>query len=68
MSRFSRLRYRLFPSSNNTVTIYQTQDGSTALIYAAARGHIESVRLLVKSGADKDIINIVRALMLTRIR
>jgi ankyrin repeat protein len=42
--------------------VCQPQGGSTALICAAAEGHIECVRLLVESGANKDVKNKVRAL------
>jgi hypothetical protein len=41
-------------------THFKTQHGSTALICASAKGHAACVRLLVKSGADKDAENNVR--------
>jgi ankyrin repeat protein len=37
-----------------------SQDGNTALIRAAAKGHANCVRLLIDAGADKDIRNTVR--------
>ncbi len=40
--------------------IFHTQDGCTALIRAADGGQIDCVRLLVKSGANKDILSRVR--------
>ena len=36
------------------------QQGYTALIFAAARGHTECVRLLIDAGADKDTRDSVR--------
>ena len=37
-----------------------TQDGDTALIYAAFHGKTDCVRLLVDGGADKEAKNNVR--------
>jgi ankyrin repeat protein len=36
------------------------QDGSTVLIWAAANGHTDCVRLLIDAGADKEARNHVR--------
>ncbi len=40
----------------------RTQDGETALMYAASRGHVDCARLLVGAGADKDARCNVRGL------
>ena len=37
-----------------------TQNGFTALILAAASGHVDCVRLLIDAGADKDAMDDVR--------
>jgi ankyrin repeat protein len=37
-----------------------SQDGDTALIYAADDGHADCVRLLIDAGADKEAKNNVR--------
>jgi hypothetical protein len=37
-----------------------SQDGNTALMYAAEDGHADCVRLLIDAGADKNIGNNVR--------
>ncbi len=42
----------------------QTQDGSTALMFAAMKGRTNCARLFVKHGADKDAKDNVRALHL----
>ena len=47
---------RLFPPP-------RTQDGSTALIRAAAKGHPECVRLLLEAGADTEAKICVRSMM-----
>ena len=39
---------------------FDAQYGLTALIWAAAEGHAECVRLLIDAGADKDVKNNVR--------
>ncbi len=39
-----------------------SQDGYTALIWAAQCGHTDCVRLLVEAGADKQAMTTVRAL------
>ena len=35
----------------------QAQNGGTALISAAAKGHVDCVRLLLNAGADKNVVN-----------
>ncbi len=37
-----------------------SQDGFTALMFAARAGHVDCVRLLIDFGADKDATNEVR--------
>ena len=37
-----------------------SQDGWTALMWAAERGHADCVQLLIDAGADKDVRNEVR--------
>ena len=44
--------------------IFETQFGRTALICAAAEGHIDCVRLLVESGADAKATDNVRDMLL----
>ena len=39
---------------------YQNQDGDTALICAAEKGHIDCLRVLLESGADKEVNGRVR--------
>ncbi len=39
----------------------RTQDGRTALMFAAMEGHADCARLLLDAGADKDAKDIVRA-------
>jgi ankyrin repeat protein len=41
---------------------FHLQDGLTALIFAAIYGKIESVRMLLQVGADKDAKDAVRVL------
>ena len=42
------------------VYVIRTQDGDTALMWAAANGHTDCVRALVGAGANKDATNKVR--------
>ena len=39
---------------------FNSQDGATALIWAAEMGRADCVRLLIDAGADKDAENNVR--------
>jgi ankyrin repeat protein len=39
----------------------RAQNGSTALMFAAEKGHVDCVRLLLDAGADKEAKNEVRA-------
>jgi ankyrin repeat protein len=39
---------------------FKPQDGTTALMFAAQRGHAECVRILLQSGANKEAKNQVR--------
>ena len=39
---------------------FESQNGSTALMYAAVYGHTDCVRLLIDAGADKDAKDWVR--------
>jgi ankyrin repeat protein len=40
-----------------SIAFHQLQDGRTALLCAAAKSHLDCVRLLVEAGADKTIKN-----------
>ena len=42
-------------------TLMRTQDGRTALICAALKGHTDCVRLLLDAGADTNATDRVRA-------
>jgi hypothetical protein len=43
------------------IKFLHTQEGMTALLYAASKGHTSCVRGLVIGGADKEAKNNVRA-------
>ena len=46
----------------------ETQSGGTALMYAAASGRAECVRLLLEDGADQEALNNVRTSTKTQLR
>jgi ankyrin repeat protein len=52
--------YALFLQSEFWRRVCHVQDGDTALIGAAAKGHTDCVRLLIDAGADKDVRTNVR--------
>ena len=52
----------------DTLTHTRAQDGETALMCAATRGHADCVRVLLDAGADKEAKNKVRLLFRVGVR
>ncbi len=45
------------PPTHTHLTLFITQGGETALMWASMNGHLEVAKLLIESGADVNIQN-----------